>query len=60
MPNRAPQPCVKAVPVYLIVGVLRRKNAVACQLSDLYSLGECPTRCLNKRVKCCGYLNPNS
>jgi len=35
-----------------------QKNLTQC--SDLYSFGDCPTRCLNSRVKCCGYLNPNS
>jgi hypothetical protein len=26
----------------------------------LYSWGDIPTRCLNNRVKCCGYLYPSS
>ena len=36
-------------------------NSFNFQFTELrYSLGDCPTFCLNKRVKCCGYLKPNS
>ena len=30
------------------------------QFTVLYSFGVSPVRCLNNRVKCCGYLKPNS
>ena len=41
-------------------GVVLKDNGFPDQFSDLYSFGDRPTLCLNKRVKCCGYLNPNS
>ena len=30
------------------------------QFNPLYSFGVCPTCCLKKRLKCCGYLKPKS
>ncbi len=37
-----------------------RKLKQEYQFNCRYSFGEYPTCCLNTRLKCCGYLKPNS